>query len=62
MKQLDAHGYVLKGGRVDVVNARTAAVLVYQAGRHTVELFIWPENHRVPENAAAIPSGSRSIQ
>lgn len=42
VKQLDAEGYVLKGGRVDVVDARTAAVLVYQAGRHTVEVFIWP--------------------
>ncbi len=32
VKQLDAEGYVLKGGRIDVVDARTAAVLVYQAG------------------------------
>ncbi len=29
VKQLDAEGYVLKGGRIDVVDARTAAVLVY---------------------------------
>jgi anti-sigma factor RsiW len=42
VKQLDSDGYVLKGGRVDVVDARTAAVLVYQAGPHTVEVFIWP--------------------
>jgi anti-sigma factor RsiW len=42
VKQLDADGYVLKGGRIDVIDARTAAVLVYQAGRHTVEVFIWP--------------------
>ena len=42
VKQLDADGYVLKGGRIDVVDARTTAVLVSQAGRHTVEVFIWP--------------------
>lgn len=42
VKQLDSEGYVLKGGRIDVVDARTAAVLVYQAGKHTVEVFIWP--------------------
>lgn len=42
VRELDADGYVLKGGRVDIVEARTAAVLVYQAGRHTVEVFIWP--------------------
>ncbi|HET7133964.1 MAG TPA: anti-sigma factor, partial [Gammaproteobacteria bacterium] len=31
VKQLEADGYVLKGGRIDIVDARTAAVLVYQA-------------------------------
>jgi anti-sigma factor RsiW len=46
VKQLDASGYQLKGGRIDIVNARTAAVLVYQAGRHTVEVFIWPAQAR----------------
>lgn len=50
VKQLDADGYVLKGGRIDVVDARTAAVLVYQAGRHTVEVFIWPAR---PQSATA---------
>lgn len=53
VKQLDAAGYVLKGGRIDVVDARTAAVLVYQAGRHTVEVFIWPAK---PDVATAFPS------
>jgi anti-sigma factor RsiW len=53
VKQLDADGYVLKGGRIDVVDARTAAVLVYQAGRHTVEVFIWPAR---PESATTFQS------
>jgi anti-sigma factor RsiW len=53
VKQLDAEGYVLKGGRIDVVDARTAAVLVYQAGRHTVEVFIWPAG---PESGSVFPS------
>lgn len=53
VKQLDAEGYVLKGGRIDVVDARTAAVLVYQAGRHTVEVFIWPAR---PESATTFQS------
>jgi anti-sigma factor RsiW len=53
VKQLDADGYVLKGGRVDVVDARTAAVLVYQAGRHTVEVFIWPAR---PESSTTFQS------
>ena len=53
VKQLDAEGYVLKGGRIDVVDARTAAVLVYQAGRHTVEVFILPAR---PGTATAFQS------
>ena len=53
VKQLDSDGYVLKGGRIDVVEARTAAVLVYQAGRHTVEVFIWPAR---PDSATAFQS------
>ena len=42
VKQLDSEGYVLKGGRVDIVNGRAAAVLVYQAGRHLVDVYMWP--------------------
>ena len=44
VKQLDREGYVLKGGRVDIVDTRPAAVLVYQAGRHVVDVYIWPAN------------------
>lgn len=42
VKQLGSAGYLLKGGRVDVVGNHTAAVLVYQAGRHLVEVYVWP--------------------
>ncbi|MEJ1963301.1 MAG: anti-sigma factor [Gammaproteobacteria bacterium] len=42
VKQLDGDGYVLKGGRVDVVNGEPVAVLVYQAGRHLIDVYIWP--------------------
>jgi anti-sigma factor RsiW len=42
VKQLDSQGYVLKGGRVDVVNGATAAVMVYQAGKHIVDVYVWP--------------------
>lgn len=42
VKQLDSEGYILKGGRVDIVNGAPAAVLVYQVGRHIVDLYQWP--------------------
>ena len=42
VKELAAEGYVLKGGRLDVVDGQPAAVLVYQAGRHVVDVYMWP--------------------
>jgi anti-sigma factor RsiW len=47
-KDLATIGYPLKGARVDVIDGRTAAVLVYEAGRHTVDLFVWPDTRSVP--------------
>jgi len=43
VKELGTDGYELKGGRVDVVGGRPVAVLVYQAGRHLVAVYMWPE-------------------
>src|SRR5262245_11416222 len=43
VKELGTDGYELKGGRVDVVGGRPVAVLVYQAGRHPVAVYMWPE-------------------
>jgi len=43
VKELAGDGFPLKGGRIDVVGGRTVSVLVYQAGRHVVEVYIWPE-------------------
>jgi anti-sigma factor RsiW len=42
VKDLEAFGYPLRGGRVDVVDAHNAAVLVYQAGAHTIDVSIQP--------------------
>jgi anti-sigma factor RsiW len=43
VKELGADGYELKGGRVDIVGGRPVSVLVYQAGRHVVAVYMWPE-------------------
>jgi anti-sigma factor RsiW len=43
VKEIGADGYELKGGRVDIVGGRPVAVLVYQAGRHLVAVYMWPE-------------------
>ena len=41
----------LRGGRVDVVDGRNAAVLVYQAGRHTIDVSF--RRARGPKSAPA---------
>lgn len=34
-------GFALKGGRVDVIEGRTLAVLVYERNRRPINVFIW---------------------
>jgi len=42
VKDLTDHGYPLEGGRVDYVDSRTVAVLVYTRHKHFINLFVWP--------------------
>jgi len=42
VRPLDAPGTTILGGRVDYVNGRRVAVIVYQHGKHLVDHYIWP--------------------
>jgi anti-sigma factor RsiW len=48
-----ADGFTLKGGRLDYVDGRTVAALVYERGGHVVDVFIWP----APDAASTRPAG-----
>jgi len=60
VKDFPAEGFKLAGGRLDKVAGSPAAVLVYQHGRHKVDLFVWADRgSSLP--AAGVRHGYRSM-
>lgn len=50
-------GYALIGGRLDYLNNRSVAALIYQHDKHFINVFIWPTAERSGTTASQVING-----
>ena len=54
-------GFELTGGRLDYVNGRSVAALVYKRRLHTVNVFVWPASEAGNASARVVSANGYSL-
>ena len=61
VKDFAAEGYPLIGGRLEYLNDRTVAALVYQRRKHIISLFTWPSGGATPSDEEVSRNGFHAL-
>lgn len=62
VQDLGYQGFPLVGGRLDYVDGRTVAALIYRRRQHLINLFTWPTNSAYPKESQFARNGFNVLQ